>query len=73
MRTPTKIGAGVAVAVAVAVVAFAVAPLVAHDGLTIDSCYDSGGVYLDEINRCSHSQAEVDQHQTLDQSSTTNS
>ena len=55
MRTRTKVAAG-----AVAVVALAVALFVAHDWLTVDSCFDSGGVYLDEINRCSHSQAEVD-------------
>ena len=56
MRTRTKVAAGVAVVV----VALAVGRFVAHDWLTVDSCYDSGGVYLDEINRCSHSQAEVD-------------
>lgn len=58
MRTRTKVAAGVAVAVA----ALAFARFVAHDWLTVDSCYDSGGVYLDEISQCSHSQAEVDQH-----------
>lgn len=60
MRTRTKVAAGVAVAVA----ALAVGRFVAHDWLTVDSCYDSGGVYLDEINRCSHSQAEVDQYRS---------
>lgn len=58
MRTRTKVAAGIAVAVAVVVVALG--RFVAHDWLTVDSCYDSGGVYLDEINKCSHSQAEVD-------------
>jgi hypothetical protein len=56
MRTRTKVAAGVAVAV----VAVALGRFVAHDWLTVDGCYDSGGVYLDEINKCSHSQAEVD-------------
>ena len=60
MRTRTKVAAGVAVVV----VALAVGRFVAHDWLTVDSCYDSGGVYLDEINRCSHSQAEVDQYRS---------
>jgi hypothetical protein len=27
--------------------------------MDVDSCYDSGGVYLAELNKCSHSQAEV--------------
>ncbi|WP_374599658.1 hypothetical protein [Brevundimonas sp.] len=56
MRTRTKVAAGVAFAV----VALAVGRFVAHDWLTVDSCYDSGGVYLDEIDKCSHSQVEVD-------------
>ena len=56
MRTRTKVAAGIAIAV----VMVAVGRFVAHDWLTVDSCYDSGGVYLDEINKCSHSQAEVD-------------
>ena len=56
MKTHTKVAAGIAVAVVVV----ALGRLVAHDWLTVDSCYDSGGVYLDEINKCSHSQAEVD-------------
>ena len=28
--------------------------------MDVDHCYDSGGVYLSELNKCSHSQAEVD-------------
>jgi len=56
MRTRTKVAAGVAFAVA----ALAVGRFVAHDWLTVDSCYESGGVYLDEIDKCSHSQVEVD-------------
>jgi hypothetical protein len=56
MRTRTKVAAGIAVAVVVV----ALGQFVAHDWLTVGSCYDSGGVYLDEINKCSHSQAEVD-------------
>jgi len=56
MRARTKIAAGAAVAI----VALVVGRVVTHDWLTVDSCYDSGGVYLDEINRCSHSQEEVD-------------
>lgn len=28
----------------------------------VDACYDSGGVYLDEIGKCSHSQTEVDRY-----------
>jgi len=56
MRARTKVAAGIAIAV----VMVAVGRFVAHDWLTVDSCYDSGGVYLDEINKCSHSQAEVD-------------
>lgn len=28
--------------------------------MDVDYCYDSGGVYLSELNKCSHSQAEVD-------------
>ena len=38
------------------------ARFVLHDWLTVDACYDSGGVYLDEINKCSHSQSEVDSY-----------
>ncbi len=56
MRTRTK----VAIGVALTIVAAALGRFVAHDWLTVDSCYDSGGVYLDEIKKCSHSQAEVD-------------
>jgi hypothetical protein len=56
MRTRTKVAAGIAVAVVVV----ALGRFVAHDWLTVDSCYDSGGVYLDQINKCSHSQAEFD-------------
>lgn len=59
MRTRTKVAAGAAVA---AVVAVALGRFVAHDWLTVDRCYDGGGVYLDEINKCSHSQAEIDQY-----------
>lgn len=58
MRTRTKVAA---VAV-IAFVALAVGRFVAHDWLTVDACYDSGGVYLDEIKKCSHSQAEVDRY-----------
>lgn len=56
MRTRTKVAAGAAIAI----VALVLGRFVAHDWLTVDSCYDSGGVYLDEISKCSHSQAEVD-------------
>jgi hypothetical protein len=28
--------------------------------MDVDYCYDSGGVYLFELDRCSYSQAEVD-------------
>jgi hypothetical protein len=28
--------------------------------MDVDYCYDSGGVYLSELNKCTHSQAEVD-------------
>ena len=28
--------------------------------MDVDFCYDSGGVYLFELDRCSYSQAEVD-------------
>ena len=56
MRTRTQVAIGVALAIAAA----ALGRFVAHDWLTVDSCYDSGGVYLDEIKECSHSQAEVD-------------
>jgi hypothetical protein len=56
MRTRPKVAAGVAVAI----VSVALGRFVAHDWLTVDACYDGGGVYLDEINKCSRSQAEVD-------------
>lgn len=58
MRTRTKVVAGIALAV----LAVVVGRFVAHDWLTVDRCYDSGGVYLDEVNKCSRSQAEVDQY-----------
>jgi len=29
---------------------------------SVDACYDSGGVYLDEIRKCSYSQTEVDHY-----------
>ena len=29
---------------------------------SVDACYDSGGVYLDEISKCSYSQTEVDHY-----------
>ena len=38
------------------------AKFVAHEWLTVDACYDSGGVYLQEIGKCSRSQAEVDRY-----------
>lgn len=56
MRTRTKVAAGAAITI----LALALGRFVAHDLLTVDTCYDSGGVYLDEISKCSHSQAEVD-------------
>lgn len=56
MRTRTKVAAGLAVVVATV----ALGRFIAHGWLTVDRCYDSGGVYLDDINKCSHSQAEVD-------------
>ncbi len=34
-------------------------PKLAHM-MDVDACYDSGGVYLSELSKCSHSQAEVD-------------
>lgn len=51
------IGAGVAILVVMAAGRF-----VLHDWLTVDACYDGGGVYLEEIGKCSHSQAEVDSY-----------
>ncbi len=51
------IGAGVATLVALAGARF-----VLLDWLTVDACYDDGGVYLEEIGKCSHSQAEVDNY-----------
>ena len=56
MRTRTKVAAGAAITI----LALALGRFVAHDWLTVDTCYDSGGLYLDEISKCSHSQAEVD-------------
>jgi hypothetical protein len=41
-------------------VGVALGRFVAHDWLTVDACYDGGGVYLDEINKCSRSEVEVD-------------
>jgi len=34
----------------------------AHQWLVVDACYDAGGVYLDVIQKCSYSQAEVDRY-----------
>ena len=36
--------------------------LVARRWLDVDSCLDGSGVYIDEIERCSHSQAEIDRY-----------
>lgn len=44
------------------VVAGLVAKFIVRDWLTVDACYDGGGVYLDEIGKCSHSQTEVDRY-----------
>lgn len=38
------------------------AKFIVHEWLTVDACYDSGGVYLGELGKCSHSQTEVDRH-----------
>ncbi|GAA0198226.1 hypothetical protein GCM10010203_56590 [Actinomadura yumaensis] len=56
-RYVIAIGAGVAT-----LVALAGARLILHDWLTVDACYDDGGVFLKEIGKCSHSQAEVDSY-----------
>ena len=42
--------------------ALAVAIVAGRWWLVVDTCYDAGGVYLDEIQKCSHSQAEVDRY-----------
>jgi len=53
--------------VAFVVIAMAVAiwlaGVVGHK-ITVDSCFDSGGVYLEEIQKCSQSQDEVDRYPT---------
>jgi hypothetical protein len=59
MRARTKIAAGAAVA---ALFAMALGRFIVHDWLTVDACYDGGGVYLDEIDKCSQSHAEVDHY-----------
>lgn len=48
----------------IAVVGVAVAVWLArfsHE-MSVDSCFDGGGVYLEEIEKCSHSQDEVDRY-----------
>ena len=30
--------------------------------IDVDSCLDAGGAYIYEIDRCSHSQAEIDRY-----------
>lgn len=39
-----------------------VARFLAHEWLTVDACYDDGGVYLEELSKCSYSQEEVDRY-----------
>jgi hypothetical protein len=56
-RYMIAIGVGLA-----AVVVMAGAKFVLHDWLTVDACYDGGGVYLEEMSKCSHSQSEVDRY-----------
>jgi len=38
------------------------ARFLAHEWLTVDACYDAGGVYLEELSKCSYSQEEVDRY-----------
>lgn len=59
MNKRSMIILGIALVVAVAGLG---AKLIVHDWLTVDACYDAGGVYLDEIGKCSHSQTEVDRY-----------
>lgn len=57
-RNMIILGIGLAV-----IVAGLGAKFIVHDWLTVDACYDSGGVYLHEVGKCSHSQTEVDRYQ----------
>jgi hypothetical protein len=39
--------------------------VVAHE-LSVDSCFDSGGVYIEQLQKCSYSQDEVDRFRPSD-------
>lgn len=41
------------------------ARFLAHEWLTVDACYDAGGVYLEELSKCSYSQEEVDRYRRI--------
>lgn len=59
MKKRYMVATGVGLA---AVVVVAGARFILHDWLTVDACYDGGGVYLEEISKCPHSQSEVDSY-----------
>ena len=33
-----------------------------REWLTVDACYDGGGVWIEPIDKCSHDQAEIDRY-----------